>query len=278
MVDSNESFLREVKEELDRERLENIWKQYGTLIVGAAALVLIAVLAFQFWNWKVQQQANKAGAAYQSALDFVYEKKLDKASTAFAEVAKDAPAGYESLADLQLAATLLEEGKTEEAGKKFEELAKNSSADKMFSGFAQLQAAALRLGKADFTEMENRLNDLIKAENPWRFSAFELLGMAAIDAKDYTKARESFEKILTAEDAPPSMRERANLRMAQIVVLESGGDAPAKAPASESNAKPSGDTATEKGSEPAKAESNEPAKAEEKKTEGATEPGNSTSQ
>ena len=285
MVDSNDSFLREVKEEIDRERLENIWKQYGGLIVGAAALILVTVLAVQFWNWSVRQQEEKAGLAYQNALDLVYDKKLDKAVPAFEEIEKDAPAGYAALADLQLAASLLEEGKTAEAQAKYEELAKNSSADALFTGFAQLQAAALQLGKADFTEMENRLNDLIKDENPWRFNAMELLGAAAVGTKQYAKARELFEKILTAENTPPAMRQRANLQMAQIVILESGGETPASAPAPAKDDKSAGDTATTKGPQPAKAEDSKPEdskpeenKAEDTKTEGATEPGNSTSQ
>ncbi len=280
MVDSNDSFLREVKEEIDRERLENIWKQYGGLIVGAAALILITVLGVQFWNWKVRQQEEKAGLAYQNALDLVYDKKLDKAVPAFEEIEKDAPAGYAALADLQLAASLLEEGKTAEAQAKYEELAKNSSADALFAGFAQLQAAALQLGKADFTEMENRLNDLIKDENPWRFNAMELLGTAAVGAKKYAKARELFEKILTAESTPPAMRQRANLQMAQIVILESASETPASAPAVAKDDKPAGDTATETTSPPDKAEETKPeeTKAEDKTTEGATEPGNSKSQ
>ena len=220
MVDSNDSFLREVKEEIDRERLENLWKRYGTVIVGAAALIIAAVAGLQFWNLSAKSAAEQAGADYQSAMRSVLDSKLDEADGAFAKLGKDAPTGYATLAELQLAATLLEQGKKADAQQKFEELSKRSGIDSLLKGFSALQAAALRLGEADFTEMENRLNDLVKDESPWRFNAHELLGLAALKAGQLEKARKSFAMILADGNAPPAIRQRSELRMAQVAASE----------------------------------------------------------
>lgn len=220
MVDSNDSFLREVKEEIDRERLENIWKRYGTVIVVAAALVIASVAGFQIWSWSARDAAEKAGANYQKAMQSIFDDKLDEADGVFAELSNDAPTGYATLAELQMAATLVEQGKKAEALKKFDELSKRSGVDSLLSGFSALQAASLRLGEADFTEMQNRLNDLVKAESPWRFNAQELLGMAALRADKLNEARGLFAKILSDDGAPPAMRQRAELRMAQVAARE----------------------------------------------------------
>jgi hypothetical protein len=220
MVDSNDSFLREVKEEIDRERLENIWKRYGTLIFAAGAVVIASVAGFQIWSWSAKSAAERAGADYQKALQSVFDSKLDDASGVFAELSKDAPTGYATLAELQLAATLVEQGKKAEALKKFDELSKRSAVDSLLRGFSALQAASLRLGEADFTEMQNRLNDLVRAGSPWRFNAHELLGMAALRAGKLDEARSSFTTILGDNDAPPAMRQRAEFRMAQVAASE----------------------------------------------------------
>ena len=220
MVDSNDSFLREVKEEIDRERLENLWKRYGTLILGAAALLIVSVIGFQTWGWMAKTAAEQAGAEYQKALQSVLDGKLGDADGIFAELSKDAPTGYATLAGLQVAATLIEQGKTAEARKKFDELSKRSGVDSLLSGFAALQAASLRLGEADFTEMQNRLNDLTRVGSPWRFNAHELLGMAALKAGKLDVARRSFTTILGDGDAPPAMRQRADFRMAQVAASE----------------------------------------------------------
>ncbi len=266
MVDSNDSFLREVKEEIDRERLENLWKRYGTVIVAAAVVFIAAVAGFQIWSWTERSAAEKAGAEYQKALQSVFDNKLDDASGVFAELSKDAPTGYATLAELQLAGTLVEQGKTTEALKKFDELSKRSGVDSLLSGFSALQAASLRLGEADFTEMQNRLNDLAKAGSPWRFNAQELLGMAALKAGKLNEAHGLFAKILSDDGAPPAMRQRAELRMAQVAAREGEAEA----------VKVKGDAAKAVGSEATKPEpmkteaaESEPQNSEEAKPEAA---------
>ena len=69
VADTNDTFLREIKEEMDRERLEKIWKRYGTLIVGAGALVVVAVAGFQIWTSMQKRAAYEGGAAYEQALE-----------------------------------------------------------------------------------------------------------------------------------------------------------------------------------------------------------------
>ncbi len=223
MVDSNESFLREIKQELDRERLENFWKRYGTLIIGAGAAVIVAVAGFQIWSSMERRAAQEAGAAYEQALDDVFAKKLDDASVKFSEISKSGPAGYGLLAGMQYAATLMEQGKTAEAVAEFEKVSKRGGGDPLIRSFAELQAASLRLGDADFNEMQNRLNPLIKEDQPWRFNAQELLGIAAAKAGKLDEAKAAFEKIVAEPRTPPAIRQRANLRMLQIAGSEGGG-------------------------------------------------------
>ncbi|MBU2582964.1 MAG: tetratricopeptide repeat protein [Alphaproteobacteria bacterium] len=239
MVDSNESFLREIKEEIDRERIENLWKRYGTLIVGAGALVVVAVAGFQIWNSMQQRAAHEAGAAYEQALNAVFAKNLDEAATKFSEIAKSGPSGYALLAGMQAAATLAEQGKTAEAIAEFETIAKRDGGDQLFKGFATLQAAALRIGDADFNEMQNRLAPLIKDGEPWRFNAQELLAVAAVKAGEFEAAKAGFEKILAEPDVPPAMRQRANLRMLQIAGSD-GAAASSEAQKSEGSATAAG--------------------------------------
>ena len=47
----------------------------------------------------------------------------------------------------------------------------------------------LRLDSANWTDMQNRLNDLAADGNAWRFSARELLGLAAQKAGKTEEAR-----------------------------------------------------------------------------------------
>ena len=100
--------------------------------------------------------------------------------------------------------------------------------------FAKLRAAALQIGEADFTEVENRLNDLTGEANPWRANARELIALAALKAGKNDVARSSLEQILADRGSPSDVRERAQMMMAELIPAElakapAGGAEPPKA-------------------------------------------------
>ena len=75
----------------------------------------------------------------------------------------------------------------------------------MLREFARLQAAGLRVGEADFTEIENRLTPLMADESPWRYSARELLGLAAFKAGKTTEARTILTPLFVDQATPQSI-------------------------------------------------------------------------
>jgi hypothetical protein len=74
--------------------------------------------------------------------------------------------------------------------------------------------------------MQNRLNDLAADANAWRFSARELLGLAAQKAGKTAEARTQFERLLGDRNTPPSIGERARLMLAMLTEAELTGALP----------------------------------------------------
>ena len=100
----------------------------------------------------------------------------------------------------------------------------------------------LRLDSANWTEMQNRLNDLAADGNAWRFSARELLGLAAQKAGKTEEARTQFQRLLGDRNTPPSIGERARVMLAMLTEAELAKAAPpAVAPASTRRAAAGGD-------------------------------------
>lgn len=231
MVDSNDAFLRELKQELDREKYEQLWQRYGVYLIAGLIAFLVAVIGFQLWRAYTVTAAQEAGAQYEVALEHAMSGRLDEATEGFEKIAKSGPRGYAALSQLQLAANHLEAGKKQEALAAFEKLADDAGADPLLKDFARLQAAAIQLGTADWTEMQNRLTDLTKNGNPWRHSARELLALAALEAGEMQVARELLDKVLTDPEAPPGTQERARIRMEGIVAEDLKAAPRASAPA-----------------------------------------------
>jgi hypothetical protein len=53
----NEAFLREVDENLRRDRMQDFAKKYGILLIVAAVLLLAAVGGWLYWQNRQQEQA-----------------------------------------------------------------------------------------------------------------------------------------------------------------------------------------------------------------------------
>jgi len=220
MAQQDDGLLREVEEELRRERLEKIWKQYGTYVIAAAAVVVIGVAGFKYWESHRAAQAQSSGARYEDALLLLNDKKDGSAEKEFEKIAADGVGGYRGLAQLQLAGLLAKQGKKAEALAAYDALAANNSADSMLRDFARLQAGGLRIGEADFTDIENRLTPLMADNSPWRYSARELLGLAAFKAGKTSEARMILTPLFVDQQTPQSVTERAQIVMAEIAAGE----------------------------------------------------------
>jgi hypothetical protein len=227
MVDQKDSLAREVDEELRRERLLKLWEQYGTYFLVVAVLIMAGIGGYKYLENRRALAAEAAGMRLAMAGREAAENKQAEAQKTLEEIAATSPAGYATLARLRLAAQLREAGKADEATAAYDALVKESGIDPLLSDYARLQAAMLRLDSASWTEMQNRLSGLITDTNAWRYSARELLALAAQKAGNSETAREEYARLLGDRGTPPSIAERARIMMAMLTEQELAKAAPA---------------------------------------------------
>jgi hypothetical protein len=231
MVDKRDALIREVDEELRREQLAKLWDRYGLIGLAAAALIVVGVGGYKLREARQIAAAEAAGARYEAVTQLLEQGKTGDALVGFQAIAKDGPHGYAALARLQLAGNAAKAGKTAEALAAYEALARDTGVDPLLADFAKLQAAALKLETADWTEMQNRLTPLIGEKNAWRFSARELLGVAAYRAGKLDEAKQVLVALVAEPDVPASVGERARMLMSLIAAAElAKGGAPAAEP------------------------------------------------
>jgi hypothetical protein len=220
MTDQRDSLAREIDEELRREQLLKLWDRYGTYVIAVAALIIIGIGGFKYFEHRRTAAAEMAGSRFTAAAREAVQNRTAEAQKALEEIQSSAPAGYAALARLRLAAADREAGKRAEALAAYEAIAKEKGLDPLLSDYARLQAASLRLDTADWTEMQNRLNDLAADGNPWRFSARELLSLAAQKAGKAEEARTQLQRLLGDRGTPPGIGERARMMLAMLTEAE----------------------------------------------------------
>jgi hypothetical protein len=202
--------FREVDEEFRRSKAEDMWKRYSGVVFAVCALIVLAVAAYRFYEWRREQAASAAGARFEEAVQLIQAGKGAEGSAALARITGDDSGIYKALASFRIASDL---GKTDAAAaiRSFDQLANDASLDAGLRDVARLRAAALAVDTQPFADVERRMASLIAPGNPWRYTAFELLASSALKAGQTDKARQYFDTIIIDREAPQAVKTRAEL-------------------------------------------------------------------
>ena len=96
--------FQEVDEEVRREQLKKLWERYGTLLIAACVLLVVAVGGWRAYEWWEAKKAAEAGTAFQAAIALSSEGKNKEAEDAFAKLAASGTSSYRMLARFREAA------------------------------------------------------------------------------------------------------------------------------------------------------------------------------
>lgn len=217
---SDGDLFREVNEEIRRDQMKALWARYGSTVLIVAVALVVGVAGYRGWTYWHNSRIAEAGAKFHNALSLAEAGKTEDARNALIKLERDAPAGYETLAKLRLAAANAKSGKRDEAVAIYDAVAADSSVDSIFQDYARIQAATLLLDTADAKVIKDRVGALDAEGNPWRSSARELIGLSAWRAGDLDTAQKQFSDILVDQAAPSNLRERADMMLALIVAAE----------------------------------------------------------
>lgn len=210
---SDANFLREIEEDIRRDRLMKIWERYSVFIVGAAIVLVVTVGAWRGWQWYQLRNSAKDGARYEQALALDASGKQAEAEKDFTALTKDATAGYRLLSRFRLAG---ETGKRDvTAGvAAFDAIAADSSVNSTLRDLARVRAALLLVDTASVAEITTRVQPLIGPSAPFRNSAKEILALSHFRAGDRKEAGKLYGEILADPAAPSSLKNRAQVMQA----------------------------------------------------------------
>ncbi|MBY0563297.1 MAG: tetratricopeptide repeat protein [Hyphomonadaceae bacterium] len=229
MTNETDTFVQEVNEGLRQDRVLQFLRKYGPVMAGVAIVLVLGLVGWVVWTEQRQQTARAQSVEYYAALQLAAEGNLDGAKTEFARLREEGPRTYQVMARMEHAALLQEQGDLEAALAEFEAAAESAN-DPLMRDTALLRAAYIAAETQDFTALQQRLQPLAQSDSRLSFLARELLGVEAWEAGETQLARETFEALSLAFDAPEAVQQRAQLALAVL--------GPAPASASEAPAAP----------------------------------------
>ena len=212
---TSDQFIREVDEELRRDQLAALWKQYGRYLIAVCVLVVAVTAGFRGYDWWRARQAAERGDAYLDALE-AQEQGNRETAQALLSGLSDSGGGYGVLARFQQAAAALDAGDSSTAIAAYDALAADTSMEANLRDLARLRAALVALDSGDPAGAASRVESLAVAGNPWRHAAREILGTVAYTDKRLDEARGLFAQVQSDAEAPAGLRSRANVMISLI--------------------------------------------------------------
>ncbi len=212
---SNENLIREVDEELRRDRMRKLWRQAGPWVIGGAVAVVAAVGGYEAWMSWQKSQSSKSSDLYYAATDAADGKDLDAAKKALDDVIAQASGGYPTLAQFREAALLGQQGKIDEAVAVYDGLS-SSLTDPHLREIALLLGGSLLIDKGDVGAVQQRVGGSIQPSSPLRNSAREVLGLAQYKAGKFDDAMKSFTDIMNDPLANSDTRQRVQIYVLQL--------------------------------------------------------------
>lgn len=213
---SDDSFIREVNEEMRQDQARLVWDRYGPYALVLAVLVVLGTAAFVAYEYWVDTRASRSGDAFSQALTLANEGKNDEALGALEKLEADGYGAYPLLARMRAATVLAAKGDAAGAVASFDEVAADTSIPSTIRDMASLRAALILVDSGSYADVSARAETLTADTNPLRHSAREALGLSAWKEGRSSDALKLFEQIAADDGAPRNSRERATL-LAELI-------------------------------------------------------------
>jgi hypothetical protein len=216
MNNNDDTFIREVNEELRSEQLQTAWKRFRPFIIGLAVLIVVGVAGASLYQWWEARESSASGDRFLTAIKDANDKKADEAEKQFEALVKDGFGSYPVLARMRLATLKAEKGDAKAAIADFLAIGQDGNVPKAMRNVAKIRAAWLMVDASSYDEIAGQIEELAADTSPVRHSARETLGLAAYKAGNYAKARDWMTKIADDNDAPAGARTRARMILSLI--------------------------------------------------------------
>ena len=221
-----DTFVREVDEELRRERVNSFVARFGWAIVAAVVLVIAAIGGYIWWQGRQQEQAAQQGEALLEALQTMETGNRQAAMPAVDQLAQSDVKGYRVAALFARATAQSEAGREADAIATFKSIAENGEFAEPYRQAALVRQTVLEFDRLQPQQIIQRLGPLARPGQPWFGSAGEMVAIAHLRMNRPELAGPLFARIGRDETVPPSIRTRA-IQMAGSLGIDAMPETPA---------------------------------------------------
>lgn len=224
MAFNDDSFIREVNEELRSDQMKGAVRRFGRYIIAIAVLIVLGTIgkvAYEYWD---SNASSGAGDQFLAAMKLADENKTDEALAALDKLEKEGHGAYPVLARMRAATVQSQKGDNAGAIASFQSIAKDTSVPAAVQDAAKMRAGWLLIENGTYEQVSAAVEEMAVPGNAFRHSAREALGLAAYKAGNMAQARQWFQSIVDDVDSPRGVANRAHM---MLDLITASGKAPA---------------------------------------------------
>jgi hypothetical protein len=224
----NEIFLREVDENLRRDRVRDFWKNYGVWVGVALVLFLIASGGFIYWQTYKQQQSEKQVEQLAEIFKSIGSGSPGNSAKQLDDLSNSHSKAVRATALFTRAALALQDNDVKLATDKYGAIAADGSLPQPYRDAALIRQTALQFDQLQPAQIVQRLQPLAKPGNPWFGTAGEMTALALLKQGQKDQAARLFAAIAKDTSVPDQIRSRS-VQIAGTLGVDASGAIPAPA-------------------------------------------------
>ena len=201
--------FRDIERELRQERWLSVWKQAQPYVIGVVMAIVLLGGGWTGWRYYARTSAERASNVFDDAL--ILQDKTQRVA-AFADLAKQG-GSYGALAAFHEAAGYTQEGRWKQAADIYDGLSKLARLPPPLRDLARINAASVLIGHASYEEIAQRLRRAGGENAPLRYSAREVMALAALQERKYAEARAWLVSLTGDQNTPPTLAARARIML-----------------------------------------------------------------
>lgn len=205
----NESFYREVDEELRRDQMKTYWERFGKLVIAGVLLVLALIGGYIWWQNQKEVKAGERSATLVEAFDDVAAGRKAAAIAKLDAIAKSGSDGHRAAALLTKADIAIDGDDLKGAAVLYKQVADDSSLARPYRDLALVRMTAVELDTLPPQAVIDRLKGLAVAGNPWFGSAGEMVALSYLKLNKPQQAAGIFAAMAKDKKLPDTLRSRA---------------------------------------------------------------------
>lgn len=207
--DINETFVREVDENLRRDQLQDFFKKYGGLLAAAVFLFLAASGGLIWWRQHLverhQLEVEKLAQVYKDA----GSGNVSQVPQQLDQLSKSDSKAVRAEAQFVRAALALQQNDAKTAIATYKSIANDDGLPAPYRNAALIRQTTLEFDQLQPQEIIRRLQPLAKPGEPWFGTAGEMTALAMIKQGQRQQAGQLFAAIARDNGVPEAIRARA---------------------------------------------------------------------